>query len=108
MSNFLNLIPPIRRHRLHKIRLMVDPVYEAKSKELDEFRSKLFKWSLESLVGKHLLFQLIVWVPLIMFMFIWKANMLFLLILPAAFIISGILVSVPIYFTFRKELKIDD
>ena len=106
MSNFLNLIPPIRRHRLHKIRLMIDPVYESKSKELDEFRSKLFKWTLESLVSKHFLFQFTVWVPLIMF--IWKANMLFLLILPAVFIISSILVSVPIYFTFRKELKIDD
>ena len=106
MSNLLNLIPPIRRHRMHKIRILLDPVYEAKSKELDEFRNKLFQWSLESFVSKHFLFQLTAWVPLVVF--IWKANILFLLILPAIFIISSALVLIPAYLTYRKGLNLND
>lgn len=85
---------------------MLDPAYEAKSKKLDEFRNKLFQWSLEFFVSRYFLFQVAIWTPLVLF--IWKVNILFLLVVPAIFIMSGILTSIPMYLTFRKELKIDD
>ena len=103
MPNLLNLIPSVRRYRLHRIRIMIDPVYEAKSKELDEFRNKLFQWSLEFFVDKSFLFLLVFWSLLV-----GEANKLFILILPALLIISSLLVSVQMYLSFRKEIKIDD
>jgi len=106
MSNLLNLIPPIRRHRMHKIRVLLDPVYEAKSKELDEFRGKLLKWTIEYFYRVEFFLMLSFWTSLVVF--IWKTSILFVLIYPLISIICSFLVSVPIYLSFRKELKMDD
>lgn len=105
MSNLLNLIPPIRRYRLHKIRVMLDPVYESKSEDLDEFRGKLFKWSLESFAKGGFLFSTL-WIALLLL--ILKGNILLVLIMPAIQIVSALVVSTTMYLSFRKELNLDD
>lgn len=106
MSNLLNLIPPVRRYRMHKIRILLDPVYEAKSKELDEFRGKLLKWTIEYFYRREFFLMLFLWTLLVVF--IWKTSVLYILIYPLISIISSFLVSVPMYLSFRKELKMDD
>lgn len=104
MSNLLNLIPPIRRYRLHRIRVLLDPVYESKSKDLDEFRGKLFKWSLKSFAMGSFLFT-ILWIALLLPL---KGNILLFLIMPAIQIVSALVVSTTMYLSFRKELNLDD
>lgn len=106
MFNLLNLVPPIRRHRLHRIRILLDPVYEAKSKELDAFRGSLFRWSVNSIFSKGTIF---LWsFCVLQLVFVWKIHVLFSLIVPLIFTLSSILVSVPMYLSFRKELNLDD
>ena len=106
MSNLLNLIPPIRHYRLHRIRILLDPVYEAKIEKLDKFRNQLFKWSLRSFISRDFicLFNLFT----LQFVFVWKIHFLYILMLPTITLISTILMSVPMYLSFRKELKMDD
>ena len=106
MSNLLNLIPPIRRHRMHKIRVLLDPVYEAKSKKLDEFRGKLLKCTIGYFYRVEFFLMLSFWTSLVVF--IWKTSILFVLIYPLISIICSFLVSVEMYLSFRKELKMDD
>lgn len=105
MSNLLNLIPPIRHYRLHRIRILLDPVYGAKSKELDEFRRKLFKWSLESFAKGGFLFSTL-WFALLLLNL--KGNILLFLIMPAIQIVSALVVSTTMYLSFRKELNLND
>lgn len=106
MSNLLNLIPPIRHYRLHRIRILLDPVYEAKIEKLDKFRNQLFKWSLRSFISRD--FILLFCFFTLQFVFVWKIHFLYILMLPTIALISMILVSVQMYLSFRKELKMDD
>lgn len=106
MPDFLNLIPPIRRHRLHRIRILIDPVYEAKIEKLDKFRNQLFKWSLRFFIRRDFICLFCLFT--LHLVFVWKIHFLYILMLPTIVLISMILVSVEMYLSFRKELNLND